>query len=178
MMRQTGSTRSWVGEYDELAPERLETGSLRVWESEGGHLQAPVRPVPRGALLPRRDQGLLGGGHSEPVAARVDALSAATARRLTDAAVGQDDDSSRIHRAADALLQQRPDGAGMPEQTARFVELETAQLLHALAQAVDGGVELPSELMRHTANLARHLLSRRGSAGPTDPTGSSGGASL
>lgn len=94
-----------------------------------------------------------------PDPAIADAADAAASRQRTDAAAGPDSDSDRIRRAAEELLQRGRDGTGMTDTTARYRQLELAQLLHAIAHAVEAGEPLPRELLRHAANLARHILS-------------------
>lgn len=87
-----------------------------------------------------------------------DAADAAAARARTDAAAGADCDSDRIHRAAEELLQRGRDGTGMTGTTARYRQLELAQLLHTIARAVQADDPLPQELVRHAANLSHHIL--------------------
>lgn len=87
-----------------------------------------------------------------------DAADAVAARKLTDAGMGADTDTDRIHRAAAELLRSGQAGLGMTETTARYRQLELAQLLHAIAHGVERGNRLPTEVLRHAANLARHIL--------------------
>lgn len=98
------------------------------------------------------------GGPAHTPAKGADAADAAAARVRTDAAAGADSDGDRIHRAADELLQRGRDGTGMTDTTARYRQLELAQLLHTIARAVQAGAPLPHELVRHAANLSRHIL--------------------
>lgn len=103
-----------------------------------------------------------------PDSAVADVADAVASRQRTDAAAGPDSDSDRIHRAAEELLQRGRAGAGMTETSARYRQLELAQLLHAVAHAVEAGESLPPELLRHAANLSRHILNY-----PPVPPGSS-----
>lgn len=87
-----------------------------------------------------------------------DAEAAAAARARMDAAAGADSDSDRIHRAAEELLQRGGNGTGMTDTTARYRQFELAQLLDAIDRAVQADDPLPHELVRHAANLARHIF--------------------
>ena len=95
------------------------------------------------------------GGYDEPRAAT-------PARALTEQAAGPEQDTDRLNRAADELLRRGRAGLGMTETTPRYRQLELAQLLLAIARGLEAGAELPTDVLRHAANLARHILSYPG----------------
>lgn len=69
-----------------------------------------------------------------------------------------DDDSDRLRRAASELMRRGRAGVGPAETTVHYRQLEVAELLLVIARALEDGVALPGELVRHAANLARHVL--------------------
>jgi len=84
-----------------------------------------------------------------------------------DAGVGSDptgvagppgQDSSELRRAGELLLQRVRAGAVPTDRNADYAQLGVAQLLLAIAQAVDRGDALPYEVVRHATDIARHLL--------------------
>lgn len=79
-----------------------------------------------------------------------------------------DDDSDRLRRAASELMRRGSTGVGPTETTVHYRQLELAELLRVIARAVDHGVALPRDLVRHAANLARHILDYP--AGPAEAT--------
>ncbi len=68
-----------------------------------------------------------------------------------------DGDSAMLRRAAHELLRRSQAGLGMTVTTAHYRQFELAELLHTIARSLEVGDVLPSELVRHAANLARHI---------------------
>lgn len=104
-----------------------------------------------------------------PVPGPENADDAAAGRRPTEADAGAGAESVQLRRAADELAQRGRDGVGMTATTALFRQFELAQLLHSIAHAVEVGEVLPRELLRHAANLARHILSYPPEGAPEPP---------
>ncbi len=67
-------------------------------------------------------------------------------------------DSSELRRAGEMLLQRVRAGAVPTDRNAEYAQLGVAKLLLAIAFALDSGQALPYEVVRHAADIARHLL--------------------
>jgi len=88
-----------------------------------------------------------------------DLAEAAAGGELLDDGTGPDRDTDRIRRAAEELLRRGRAGIGMTSTTARYRQFELAQLLLTVVGAVEVGEALPRDVLRHAANLARHINS-------------------
>jgi len=89
-----------------------------------------------------------------------------TAAPRSRGAMLADDDTGRLRAAAAELMRRGRAGEGPTQTTMRYRQLELAELLVVTADAVEAGHPLPQEVVRHAANLARHIL-----AYPTEPVG-------
>jgi hypothetical protein len=98
-------------------------------------------------------------------AAAADVAGALDARRRTDASAGPDRDPDRLRRSAEELLARGRAGLRMNDATARYRQLELAQLLHSIARALEIDEHVPHEVVRHAANLGRHILGEPSAAG-------------
>ncbi len=71
---------------------------------------------------------------------------------------GVRDAHDRLLSAAEELMRRGRDGVGMTATTTLYRQLALAQLLQAIAHAVEAGQELPDELVRHASTLSQHIL--------------------
>lgn len=63
-----------------------------------------------------------------------------------------------LHLAAQELMRRGQVGLEMTASTARYRQFALAQLLEAIAQAVETGQSLPEDLLRHASTLCGHIL--------------------
>ncbi len=63
-----------------------------------------------------------------------------------------------LQGAAQELMRRAREGLEMTATTARYRQFALAQLLQAVACAVEAGEPLPDDIVRHASTLSRHIL--------------------